>query len=82
MKAIIEGRDGNGKRKSLKVLFLPPVASETFSASELVRRNEENALKKLELSSLSDCSNLQTTDAKCLPPTHQRAVHPCDEPQT
>lgn len=67
--AIIEGRDGNGKRKSLKVPFLPPVVSVTFSTSQLVRGNEENALKKLELSSLSDCSNLQTTDAKCLPPS-------------
>lgn len=70
MVAVIEGMDGNGKTKSLKVLFLPPVVSVTFSTFPVSQGEHENALRKLKLSSLNDCSDLQTTDAKCpvLPP--------------
>lgn len=62
--AIIEGMDGNGKRKSLKVLFLPPVVSVTFSTFPVSQEEWRECPK---LSSLSDCSDLQTTDAKCPP---------------
>lgn len=39
--AIIEGMDGNGKRKSLNVLFLPPVVTVPFLLSQSVRGTRE-----------------------------------------
>lgn len=73
--ARIEGTGG-------KVLFLPPVISVTFSTFPVSQESKESAPKKLKLSTWSDCSHLQTSDAKWLPlrQAHQRAVQLCAEP--
>lgn len=55
--AVIEGMDGNGKRKSRQVLFLPPVVTVAVPLAQSVR-GRENALEQLELSSLNNCSDL------------------------
>lgn len=44
--AIIEGMDGNGKRKSLKVLFLPPVVSVTFSTFPVSQKDRRECPKE------------------------------------
>ena len=41
--ARIEGTSAHGKRKSLKVLFLPPVISITLSNSPVSQKSKEDA---------------------------------------
>jgi len=65
--ARIEGTGTKGNRKSLKILLLLPVIIVTFSTFPASQQSEENAPERLKLSTLSDCSNLLTTDATWLP---------------